>query len=246
MPKNSQFKVVLKTAFRKNLNEVVEKNIKKASDTIKGKISEKMYELAKDRLYSYNNASEESLEIIDRLVENNITLSKVSGLVRIKMDPEGLMMFLEYGTGLVGESDPHPEASRDGWSYATRKGVKGHYKNINDRLGFLFYNTGTNYIDNDDITPVKFKPLKKRRGTWYIRRNPKTGRRNVYVKSYVRRKPKEQSTERTKENLVFSEGIYPVRYIYETKQKIRKFLKNHKGETYSTFLKNINNELKTY
>lgn len=49
-----------------------------------------------------------------------INVVKLSDGISIRVENE-YFMFIEYGTGVVGERNPHPIPSRDGWTYDTNK-----------------------------------------------------------------------------------------------------------------------------
>lgn len=147
--------------------------------------------------------------------------------VRIPADREGLFMFLEFGTGLVGEGQAHPEASNIGWEYGVNREnyiSGGWIFNPNPNIPYRFtskgemtYNmrglepvgeeTGFAYIDQNDHYPMREnKKVKSKKGKVY---------------TYVRER-----------NRVFSRGLVPTRYIYDTKQDIKNFyrmLASYKG-----------------
>ncbi|WP_195395320.1 hypothetical protein [Holdemania sp. 1001302B_160321_E10] len=53
----------------------------------------------------------------------------------------GYSAFVEYGTGIVGASDPHPNAGSDGWQYDTNgHGEEGWY--YLDKAGKLHFTAG--------------------------------------------------------------------------------------------------------
>lgn len=139
--------------------------------------------------------------------------------VRVPADSEGLNMFLEFGTGLTGEANAHPEASSIGWAYAvnrenyigggwifnpnplvpfrwTSKGIK---TNVMRGLEPEGEETGFAYIDQNDIYPMEQTKKYK---------SKKTG----VTKTYTR-----------KRNRVFTKGLMPTRYLYDTKQDIKNF-----------------------
>lgn len=67
--------------------------------------------------------------IIDKLIENlgiyGLNDASIGNDINVKVTDEGISisldnayyMYVEYGTGIMGESFPHPKASRDGWIY---------------------------------------------------------------------------------------------------------------------------------
>lgn len=72
----------------------------------------------------------------------HIVESKDGIVVEIREGKEYYAMYVEYGTGIVGESSPHPDPSRHGWHY-----------DINDHG-----DTGWWYpTDADDPNPTKYR-----------------------------------------------------------------------------------------
>ena len=86
------------------------------------------------------------------VVDESVWAGKYEYRIVIPRDPEGLVMFLEFGTGLVGYTQGNPDAVKYGWSYAVNRN-KYIYKKHEGRLGFIFEKTGANYIDRDDESP---------------------------------------------------------------------------------------------
>lgn len=173
--------------------------------------------------------------------------------VVVPVDSHGLMLYLEYGTGLKGARNSDGYAERHGWNYAVNKddyrtvedfnpyrkefGIWSYrYDPIVSKLGFVFTPDKFSYITKSDVDPVKFisrKEYKHKNKTWrytksYVRKdgtkvrgyrskikNKRAGEVKVYEYDY---------TDRYR--FVWSEGIKPIRFIYETKLRLKNLLKN--------------------
>lgn len=137
--------------FRKKLSAQISRKLNKYSDKIAKKIGDKFVEVCRNDLLENNNSI---FAIEETGIPQSIHLRKLKKgyQVNIPMDEEGLVMFLEYGTGIVGKQDPHEEAGSIGWEYNVR------YKNGEREHLYWFYDgSKTSYIDKDDI------PMNKRR-----------------------------------------------------------------------------------
>lgn len=239
MPKNIDFKDSLKKARRK-FEAVINEACLRRGFEFSRKASEKFVIEARNNLLKDSNPAPESTSLISNIA-NSITYEEskrtlyrsgkvknkpkvVNGyVVRIPMDKEGLVMFLEYGTGLSGLRDRNLEAKQIGWKYAVNR---DKYVTFGKKRGFIFQSTGRNYIDNSDY---KFKHRYLSTTEYikaYIRTSKKTGKQ-TYVKGYrrARRTPKMVEGKKT---WVLSSGITPVRFIYRAKNKIRKLISKNK------------------
>ena len=280
MSKSSEFKYSLKR-FRRDLEQVVNEKALKISQELSTKTAFAFQKLARDNLKNFNESSEESQHLVDMVSRNivvvdandrqittthtdstktgkNKKVGKFTGCaVKVKMDKQGLAMFLEYGTGLEGDANKHPEAKRFNWEYAvndnteritTDKSYKkdgpnterrtAWYPTLFGKKGFVFKKTSESYFGKSDI---KFKNgLYGVNSQKYIFVPPtpmvsKLGKpftRRQYT--YFRRKKKEY--EYTKSDYIISSGIKPVMYIYNAKNDIRDIL-------HSQDLAQINNKL---
>lgn len=161
------------------------------------------------------------------VVDESVWAGKYEYRIVIPRDPEGLVMFLEFGTGLVGYTQGNPDATKYGWSYAVNRNSYV-YKKHEGRLGFIFEKTGTNYIDRDDESPnisvKQYTPTKQWGGGF----TDKNGR---YVKRYRRARNRRRDgtlspviKKYQQDDWVFSEGLYPLRYFYDTKMEFKKLL----------------------
>lgn len=120
-------------------------------------------------------------------------------------------LFLEFGTGLKGKENPHPDASAVGWKYATGKdNYFRAYKrpNYGKLLGWSFELTDKSrkLVTKDDIT-MKSMYSKYKYET-------KQGEVTKYYKRGTR----------SRRNWVHTSGIKPVRAFYNTKREFKRFL----------------------
>ena len=126
----------------------------------------------------------------------------------VEDDGEGLSVYLEYGTGLVGEQHKGTFTPAS-WQYAINRDKYKTLKLSSGEIkGFIFDYHNTNYIDKDDIVLDKSK--KKSIG-------------------------------------VFSQGLKPLRYIYDTRVSLnrtirRQLNKNNGLSSLRKRLKEIANE----
>ena len=227
--------------FQKKLEQYINKNIKDMISGLPDEVGETFVKRAQDRLDRF--ADSESMDgnsaSIVKSLKDNITYTKGSedesssqGYIEIKDDSQHLMMFLEYGTGIAGSYNEHPEARKSGWLYAVNP---THYKRVKglkyNGYGWFFNKSADSFIGKDDITNmvISHKTFQEVKG--YIRKN------GSYVKPYVRQiktKP-----DRIVDKAVLTQGIKPVRFIYDTKKEILNFLKDNKGKTLGAFKRNL-------
>ena len=186
MAKNEGFYGII-TQYRQAIKEI-RKQIDSA-EHINELIAETFVTRARARLSLNNNAKNQA--VISKLLGNIYSRKTKNGVqIVIRQDPEGLMTYLEYGTGLLGEAYAHPEASEFGWNYRQNDYYENPaYKSVNGRRGWFFRTFSPNiYIDNND------------------------------------------SDRREGGSLVFSQGIKPVRYIYDTRIEIEDLIVKADGD----------------
>ncbi len=249
MPKNHDFAKSMKK-FRDNLRSLAQKEVEIAGQSVKEDICYTIMQLAQDRLLQYSEASPESESLVESIADN-IYVDDESGEVRVKSDPEGLLLFLEYGTGLVGRDNNTTEGLADadkvGWKYATKFGVLGHYKKVKDRYGWIFERDSEHYLGKDDwVIPkeTKFHQTDREKVRFYFR--TRNGKRE-FVKSYSRKRPhgptariKDKNGNPVYKNLVFTAGIKPIRFMYEARKKVKDLIAHSEGLTVSEFRKELN------
>lgn len=226
MSKNSQFSASMRK-FRDKLRYFVTSQTEELTKEASEEVAKTLVRLARNRLVSRANPSAESKELISELKEN---ITSYKNTVSIQSDPEGLMLFLEYGTGLTEKK--HPEANKIGWNYA---GNADKYKKIGERYGWIFERKNNHYVSEDDwVIPKesKFQTSYRERVRFYFRKD------RTYVKSYTRTRPHGPKLKSDK-NLVFSSGLKPIRYIYDSKQKIREFVDLNEGISMKEFIEEL-------
>lgn len=159
-----------------------------SAENISKLVAEIFVSRARGRLEKYANT--DNLGLISRLKSNIYYRPSKSGYqIIIRQDPEGLMTYLEYGTGLFMGASPHPEANKIGWTYGGNAGSSQAYKTVNGRFGWFFRTEDPDtYIDRND------------------------------------------SDRREGGTLVFTQGIKPIRYIYNTRKEIEDLITRSKGD----------------
>lgn len=236
MTNNDPFK-----KFRRQLEAVVNERANRIANQLTAEVVEVFANRAKKRLeQASTDFVPETASIINSLKENITvekqdlsTINKTTGKkkekiyasVKVKRDPQNLLMFLEYGTGIEGSYNEHPEAGSVGWKYVIHPENYRHAEKLipnlkYNQMGWFFTKRPMSVIKRDDhqnivVTHKKFQEVRP-----YIR-NGKP------VKSYIRKikaKP-----DRIISNSVFTQGIKPVRFIYDTKQELKNLFKATKG-----------------
>lgn len=84
------------------------RRVEKALDDGFKEFIQKLEEKLVDNMSNYGVASVANV--------TSITTDRLSDGVIIYLNND-ILMYLEYGTGIVGEENPHPKASKDGWIY---------------------------------------------------------------------------------------------------------------------------------
>lgn len=228
-------------SFNKNITEI-EKYINEKVVNFAGNLTNNLAEAvvagARKRLLERATPKDEQSKAKIIQLANSIHIGKskdkLSRTVIIPKGDEGLGMFLEYGTGLVGESNPHPEATKLGWSYAINKQsyrfAKASPESMS-KLGFIFHKSNT-YLDENDINPLYRRSYKHIKGKVY----------RVYVKEYtdklgrhrggywktVERKEKDYEYHYWYKQWVHSQGLKPLRYVYDTKRNLNRIIGQYK------------------
>lgn len=229
MAKNDVFDYT-SSKTQKQLDNFIRNNLKKISKSLTNTMVDAFIRRAKKNLVSKSTPLDSNSANLVKNVANNIVKVKKRKYtyVKIKPDSEGLYMFLEYGTGLVGKEKPHPEASKIGWGYMTRP---EHYISAHTTIdrsgglktGFVFKNDKTNYLDKEDTYIIRQSGIKK----YQLK---KTGEIKVYgpYRYFV-------------DNYILSSGLKPVRYIYDTKMAMKRLIKENKGKCIKEIRKALKN-----
>ena len=237
--------------FRRQIVAVVNERANRIANRVSAKVVETFAERAKQRIEkAAQDFTPESASIINSLKDNiyvekedlssvnkitGKTKERVYASVRIKRDPQNLLMFLEYGTGMAGSYNEHPEAASVGWKYAIHPESFRHADKLipnlmYNKMGWFFKKKPMSVLTKHDkenivVSHKGFQEVKP-----YIR-NGKP------VKGYVRRvKTKPDRII----NAVFTQGIKPVRFIYDTKKELEGMFKAASGaKTVEEFYKNL-------
>ena len=236
MAKNSQFSASMRK-FRDKLRYFVMSQTEELTKEASEEVAKTIVRIAQNNLVNRATPSPESKELITGL-KNNI--SSYKNTISIQSDPEGLMMFLEYGTGI--NNKPHPEANKIGWEYGVNSDKYIIFKKTDQsgnnkirNMGWVFERKNNHYIDRNDwkiSDDSKFKTSYNERVRFYFRKD------GTYVKSYTRKRPHGPKVKSEKE-LVFSSGIKPVRYIYDAKKAVRDFVDLNKGISMTEFIEEL-------
>lgn len=146
---------------------------------------------------------------------------KFKNRVKVPLDRQHLVLYLEYGTGIKGENDPHPESNDryTNWNYDVNK--EWHMAD-----GGFFVRKGlSTYLTREDIDPA------------------------VTYKSYVTKKTKEKRIyKHTTKNWAYSWGMKPLRAIYDSKIALREVTKrlsadSKNGKVYKKLPRDMKNLL---
>lgn len=231
MARTKEFEASMKK-FKDDFSKALISKIRDESSKIGERVANAFVESARNKLETRATPKGSSKQLIDNIKRSMyyVKLNDNTYSVRIPMDSEGLVMFLEYGTGLQGTFEPHPEAGDIGWNYAVN-GIK--YINYGGKRGFIFKEKDSGngkrgmrlsqYLDENDIAGLYERREYVSDTQWVKGYTRKDG---TVVKRYVRTRPKEKTNlyYQFKPNRIFSQGLKPVRFIYDTKQQILELL----------------------
>jgi len=210
--------------LRKEIKRKISSTADRFANSLSKTASEVFVNNAKQRLIKGVVGS--NMANVDEVLNNITSTSETESneylyTISVKQDSEGLAMFLEYGTGILGSQKPHPEADDVGWIYKTRLLQGRPYKKHSgsrfvglEKEGWFFSSKKGTFISSRDEHPVL--TMKEKTLTEHI--ESKDGK--VYDRTR-----RVRYGRGVKENTVFSQGIYPVRYFYNTKQEFKKIFK---------------------
>ena len=185
----------------------------------------------------------------------------------VPIDKDGIILYLEYGTGLVGKENSNGYGEKHGWNYAVNR---INYKTLRDynpyrrysgvfspnfdpyvdKLGYVFKKDRNSYITKDDVDPMPFISIKQ----YWVK-----DKRWRYTKGYFRKdgtkvrgyrskiKNKDARTIRVykydytnRYNLAWSQGIKPIMFINRTKERLKAVLRRmDKNSGYVEFKKKV-------
>lgn len=210
--------------LRKEIKRKISSKADRFANSLSKTASEVFVNNAKQRLIKGVVGS--NMANVDEVLNNITSTSETESneylyTISVKQDSEGLAMFLEYGTGILGSQKPHPEAGEVGWIYKTRIHQGRTYKKHSgsklvgfEKEGWFFSSKKGTFISKNDEHPV----ITRNERLHFEHINPKNGT------PYLRAR-RIRSGERVKQNTVFSQGLYPVRYFYKTKEEFKKIFK---------------------
>lgn len=227
--------------FRRKLDAVVNERANRIANEISGEIVKVFVKRAKSRLEKASDDMVGESAGIIKTLSDNITyetqpyyqIGKTTkkpemvnrSYVRVKRDSQNLIMFLEYGTGLVGESNRHPEADKIGWNYATNRDNYKRLTRSNTGEGWFFTRKPSSIILKEDI-PIHSYLVNER----IVKHQVITVKKGKMAgKTYERHQPYNKKTKSSKS--IFTQGIKPVRFIYKTKQELKNLFLASKGAT---------------
>lgn len=250
MARNAKFEESLKK-LRRSLERTVDYRAqeicRKASENIAMTFSEVASKRLKEGATPFDAISRAKVDSIANSFVEYQTGKTV--IVSLPIDQDGLALFLEYGTGLLGEQNNDALASfsgkmtnsdKVGWSYAINR---HKYKTLpsSGKLGWFFTKKPDSYISVGDtvieragnmiVTKMQFVEPK---------RKTKTGKK---YKPYFRL----MRYKKAKKSSVFTQGLIPIRYFGRTQADIRAILSEAKAggkkgkATYEDMMFLINN-----
>ena len=261
MARNEAFERALKI-FKKDFSELVNNKLVGIGNDMSFLVAEGFVNNARNNLDRATPAPE-SAHLIEE-IKQSISISPVERKkdgekitvghkVNIPIDNEGLVMFLEYGTGLVGDRNKHPQTDAlkaysggrvMNWKYAVNKDkyrpVKmrnkfnrqvdvnlPYYTERDGKKGFVFIKQPNRYIDSNDTVFMNNPYTSKYSWVRGYEVKNKDGEVIRRVRPYVRYNVKPK-THYYKREYVFSEGLKPTRFIYDAKLQTIQALNNIK------------------
>lgn len=242
--------------FRRSIEARVNERANRVANEVSGEVVKVFVKRAKKRLInSAKNFTYDTAQNVTRLVDNityeeqpYFEIGKTTGkpkevtraYVRVRRDPQDLLMYLEYGTGLVGEAHRHPEASKIGWQYGVNREKYVSLPKTKTGKGWIFTRKPTSTVLKDDVPIHRYwtERIIFVNQVITIKKGKNAG------KTYKRVQPYHRKTKTS--HSVFSEGMKPVRYIYDTKQELNGLFRAGKGSlTVDQFYKKLHDiELK--
>ena len=230
MSQNQIFQNSLNTV-KKQIRSFIDKAQENMTEEISKLIAYTFRDVARNRLIRSNNAISQQQSVIERVSKSIMVRKYKSGykiVLSSQTDPEGLLMFLEFGTGLVGKAKPHSWAKSIGWKYAINENEKSkqnpdlpHYvTRSNGKRGWFWRPQGdiTKYIDKDDMV----ENYKRTYNAYRLKpEHPKYGSTTKFWETHrLTGNPR----------LVFSSGIKPLRFLYRTRLDIVKAINRANGD----------------
>ena len=206
---------------KQQLRSFIDKAQKDMTEEISKLIAYTFRDVARRRLIKTNNAISQQQAVIKNVAQSIMVRKYKSGykvVLSRQTDPEGLLMFLEFGTGLVGKNNQHSWAGNIGWQYAINE---DKYKTrSNGKEGWFWRPQGDNtrYIDKDDMV----ENYKRTYNAYKLKpEHPIFGRTTKFWETHrLTGNPR----------VVFSSGIKPLRFLYRTRLDIVKAINRANGD----------------
>ena len=212
-------------ALRKHISRTVSDRAERIASEVTRSATEIFVNNAKKYLDESTPKDENSARLIED-IKNNIYSSKSSSSdhsynVTIEADPEGLVLFLEYGTGLMGLAYGHENDDLVKWNYASNLGAShgaDRYVSHNGSIGWFFSSKRGTYIDKNDESPVEvYRPTRE----WF---DVRSYERNGHIVRSHKRRYRRWTNVKIRPESVFTEGLKPIRYIYRATEDVRRAL----------------------
>lgn len=221
--------------FKKDLENYINTKTKDFAGNLTTDVAKAVVVGAQKRLVERatprDNQSKMKVENLAKSIHIGKSDDGLSRTVIVPRGDEGLGMFLEYGTGLVGENDKHQQSGQIGWKYAVHKDKYVRARKTprakRSKLGFIFNLKGT-YLDKNDLTSFyrksykKVEPLVHR--VYYKGYTDGLGRKREGYWKTVTRHEKTYTYVNKVTNAVFSQGLKPIRYIYDTRVNLNRII----------------------
>ena len=192
------------------------------------KVKKGLEEFKLDREFGPQAGQQSRVDAIINGIKVSKSTSKKGGYrVTIRNDYEGLLMYIEYGSGWLGDQFKNEGDSDEvGWGYMNNeenyipskkhKGVlyfKFDLRHSNSKPPFLTVNDKTMQAESYTETRVHTFKKKSHYGEY------KNGDISVRQKKYSKNK---------RENTIFSRGIKPQFIIFKARREVREFLEKYK------------------
>ena len=232
MARNTNFESSMKK-FRKSLQTTIDYRAQDICRKASWAVAETFAEVASKRLVEGATPLDSVSRAKVEAIANSITeyQKDETAVASIPIDEEGLALYLEYGTGLIGEqsndamyafSGRKTDSDRVNWSYAINR---DRYKTLpsTGKKGWYFTKKPDSYIDAND-TVIERTGTKTVLKMQFVQPKRKTKSGKPY-KPYFRI----MRYKKAKKSSVFTEGLVPIRYFGRTQADIRAILREAKA-----------------
>lgn len=224
--------------FISQVESFVQDKVQELEKDISSEIAKAIQAGAKNKLINRATPKDSTSSSLLLDVSDNILVSEddYGHYVTVGQDDEGLALFLEYGTGLVGREDPHPDASNVGWNYAVNEqdytiARESQYNKWKRGFRFKRFN---NYLDVNDVNPIYYHSTKTVKPNVYVSKTkPHTDKRGRLISGYERvitRRGGFYEYHQYYPQWALSQGLKPLRYMYDTKMQVSRLINRHKNK----------------